>query len=84
MQAHSAPLGLAFYMADQFPAQFKGDMFVAFHGSWNRAEYTGYKVVRIRFKDNQPATGAGNLLVEDFATGWQQGNSAGAAPSSPW
>lgn len=71
MQAHSAPLGLAFYIADQFPAEFKGDMFVAFHGSWNRSVPTGYKLVRIRMKDNQPDTSAGNMLVEDFATGWQ-------------
>ena len=54
MQAHSAPLGLAFYTGDQFPAEFKGDMFVAFHGSWNRSVPTGYKLVRIRLKDNQP------------------------------
>lgn len=73
MQAHSAPLGLAFYTGDQFPAEFKGDMFVAFHGSWNRTVPTGYKVVRIRFKDNQPDTSAGSLLVEDFATGWFTG-----------
>lgn len=83
MQAHSAPLGLAFYMADHFPSQFKGDMFVAFHGSWNRSQYTGYKVARIRFKDNQPDTSAGDLLVEDFATGWQQGNSAWGRPVQP-
>jgi glucose/arabinose dehydrogenase len=70
MQAHSAPLGLAFYTGDQFPAQFKGDMFVAFHGSWNRSVPTGYKVVRIRFKDDQPDTSNPDVLIEDFATGW--------------
>lgn len=71
MQAHSAPLGLAFYTGAQFPEQFKGDIFVAFHGSWNRSVPTGYKVVRVRMKENQPDASAGDLLVEDFATGWQ-------------
>ncbi|MCB8923727.1 MAG: sorbosone dehydrogenase family protein [Ardenticatenaceae bacterium] len=65
MQAHSAPLGLAFYTGTQFPAEYQGDLFVAFHGSWNRREPTGYKVVRIPLNGSTP-TGA----VEDFATGW--------------
>ncbi len=71
MQAHSAPLGLAFYTGQQFPAEFNGDIFVAFHGSWNRSVPTGYKLVRVRMKDNAPDTSAGGLLVEDFATGWE-------------
>ncbi len=65
MQAHSAPLGLAFYTGTTFPEDYWGDLFVAFHGSWNRSEPTGYKVVRIPFDGNVP-TGE----VEDFATGW--------------
>ena len=44
MQAHSAPLGLAFYTAKEFPASYRG-LFVAFHGSWNRSVPTGYKVI---------------------------------------
>jgi glucose/arabinose dehydrogenase len=64
IQAHSAPLGLAFYTGGQFPPEYRGDLFVAYHGSWNRSVPTGYKVVRVRFKDGKP-TG-----VEDFATGW--------------
>ncbi|MCB9737261.1 MAG: PQQ-dependent sugar dehydrogenase [Deltaproteobacteria bacterium] len=50
MQAHSAPLGLVFYDGDAFPAAVKGDVFVAFHGSWNRSPATGYKVVRVHFE----------------------------------
>ena len=46
MQAHSAPLGLAFYKASAFPAAYRG-LFVAFHGSWNRTVPTGYKVIFI-------------------------------------
>ncbi|MCA9968573.1 MAG: sorbosone dehydrogenase family protein [Anaerolineales bacterium] len=65
MQAHSAPLGLAFYTGSSFPAAYQGDLFVAFHGSWNRSTPTGYKVVRIPLDGSTPAG-----PVEDFATGW--------------
>lgn len=65
LQPHSAPLGIAFYESEQFPAEFKGDAFVALHGSWNRATRTGYKVVRLKFKDGQP-TGE----YQDFLTGF--------------
>ena len=83
MQAHSAPLGLAFYTGTAFPAEYKGDMFVAFHGSWNRSVPTGYKLVRIRMKDNQPDSSAGNLLVEDFATGWSLNGDVWGRPVDP-
>ena len=62
-QAHSAPLGLLFYEGSQFPADYKGDAFVALHGSWNRATPTGYKVVRIKFKDGKPVGGYDNFLT---------------------
>lgn len=65
MQAHSAPLGLAFYTADAFPAEYHGDLFVAFHGSWNRSVPTGYKVVRLPLDGQAPAG-----PLEDFASGW--------------
>jgi glucose/arabinose dehydrogenase len=65
MQAHSAPLGLAFYTSDVLGTEFAGDLFVAFHGSWDRSEPTGYKVVRLPFENGQPT---GEVL--DFATGW--------------
>jgi glucose/arabinose dehydrogenase len=69
MQAHSAPLGLAFYSGEGFPAIYGGDLFVAFHGSWNRSTPTGYKVIRARFADGAP-TGQ----TEDFITGWLEAN----------
>ena len=47
IQPHSAPLGFAFYDGDQCPSQYRGDIFLALHGSWNRAERTGYEVVRV-------------------------------------
>jgi glucose/arabinose dehydrogenase len=66
MQAHSAPLGLAFYEGTQFPAEYRNNIFVAFHGSWNRSVPTGYKIVRIKLDDKgQPEGGA-----EDFITRW--------------
>lgn len=65
LQAHSAPLGLVFYSADAFPAEYQGDLFVAMHGSWNRSQPTGYKVVRIPVDDGKVSG-----KVEDFAGGW--------------
>ena len=59
--AHSAPLGLAFNFGSNFPEEYNGNLFVAYHGSWNRKEKTGYKVVRIDLETKQ---------VQDFATGW--------------
>jgi glucose/arabinose dehydrogenase len=64
IQPHSAPLGIAFYTGHQFPAEYQGDLFVALHGSWNRALRTGYKIVRIKIR-NGKATGE----YEDFMTG---------------
>jgi glucose/arabinose dehydrogenase len=66
MQAHSAPLGLAFYEGTMFPSEYRNNIFVAFHGSWNRSVPTGYKIVRVKLDDNgQPVGGA-----QDFITGW--------------
>jgi glucose/arabinose dehydrogenase len=65
MQAHSAPLNIAFYDGANFPAEYKGDAFATMHGSWNRGVRTGYKVVRLIFKDGKP-TGE----YEDFMTGF--------------
>ncbi len=53
-EAHSSLLDIVFYTGQQFPAEFRGDAFVALKGSWNRSEPTGYKVVRVPFKDGRP------------------------------
>lgn len=66
--AHSAPLGLAFYTGAQFPEPFRGDLYVALHGSWDRSFPTGYKVVRVPMQDGRPAG-----PPEDFVVGWQVG-----------
>ncbi|HSP14293.1 MAG TPA: sorbosone dehydrogenase family protein [Thermoanaerobaculia bacterium] len=65
LQAHSAALGIAFYNGKMFPAQYRGGLFVAMHGSWNRTQRTGYKVAFVPFHDGKPATG-----YDDFVAGW--------------
>jgi glucose/arabinose dehydrogenase len=62
---HFASLEMLFYEGSQFPAQYKGDGFAAEHGSWNRAQRSGYEVIRIPMR-NGHATGE----YEDFLTGF--------------
>jgi glucose/arabinose dehydrogenase len=65
LQPHSAPLGMVFYDGSQFPAEYNGQAFAASHGSWNRTQRTGYKIIRVITKDGVP-TGE----YEDFVTGF--------------
>ncbi len=65
IQPHSAPLGLAFAVGTAFPEEYRGDLFVVQHGSWNRQPPAAPKLLRIRFQGDRPV---GAL---DFATGWQ-------------
>ena len=70
LQAHSAALQIAFYPPNvsgpsAFPAEYRGELFAAFHGSWNRAGRTGSKVVRVIMRNGVP-TGE----YEDFLTGF--------------
>src|SRR5208337_4137498 len=69
---HFASLEMTFYEGSQFPAQYKGDGFAAEHGSWNRAQRTGYEVIRLPMH-NGHATGE----YEDFLTGFTVGNGDG-------
>lgn len=67
--SHSAPLGLVFYDASGFPAEYRGDAFVALHGSWNAASPRGYMIARVPFENGRPAG-----YYEVFATGfWESG-----------
>lgn len=75
-RSHSAPLGFVFYDGNQFPAEYRGDAFVALHGSWNALPPTGYKVVRIHFAGGRPEAG-----YENFVTGWWQ---SGNDPARVW
>jgi glucose/arabinose dehydrogenase len=74
-QAHSAPLGLAFYDADAFPDAYRGDLFIALHGSWNRPQPVGYEVLRVPFDGGAPSGPA-----EVFATGWLDGGRVAGRP----
>ena len=65
IQPHSASLGMVFYAGTQFPAEHRNSIFAAQHGSWNRSERTGYKVIRVPLKGDV-ATGE----YEDFLTGF--------------
>ncbi|WP_442795470.1 PQQ-dependent sugar dehydrogenase [Pelobium manganitolerans] len=62
---HSASLGLAFYTGSNFPEKYRNGAFVGQHGSWNRSEFNGYKVVFVPFKNGKPAGKA-----EDFLSGF--------------
>lgn len=75
-QPHSAPLGLVFYEGAQFPVEYKGDALVSLHGSWNAAEPTGYKVVRVRFANGRPQNS-----YENFVTGFWDGKTS---PARVW
>jgi glucose/arabinose dehydrogenase len=62
---HTASLGLAFYKGQTFPSRYQQGAFVGQHGSWNRSEFTGYKVVFVPFAGGKPAG-----KMEDFVTGF--------------
>jgi glucose/arabinose dehydrogenase len=66
LTSHSAALGILFYDGKMFPKEYRGDAFVALHGSWNRQKLTGYKIIRVKFKDGKLVSNS----YEDFVTGW--------------
>jgi len=65
LDAHAAPMGLAFYTGEQFPEQYRNSAFVALHGSINRLDLVGYSLVRIPFENGRPSG-----PPEDFLTGF--------------
>ncbi len=66
--AHVAPLGMKFYTGDQFPAEYKNNIFIAEHGSWNRHTYQGARVMRVIADPDGK-----NAKQEEFASGWLKG-----------
>jgi glucose/arabinose dehydrogenase len=62
--AHVAPLGIRFYHGTQFPAGYRGQLFVAQHGSWNRSQPQGYRLAMVKFQDGKP------VADEVIAEGW--------------
>ena len=73
--AHVAPTGVAFYSGDMFPSNFKNNLLITLHGSWNRSQKVGYKVIRVIF-DNE-----GNVIEsKDFISGWLDVETASGEP----
>jgi len=72
--AHVAPLGVHFYDGSKFPAVYRGQMFIAEHGSWNRSSKVGYRIVSVRLEHDRPAES------KVFAQGWLQGQKAWGRP----
>jgi glucose/arabinose dehydrogenase len=72
-----APTGIAFYDGNAFPEDYKNNLFITLHGSWNRTKKVGYKVISVSF-DNE-----GNYLSHaDFISGWLQGQKVTGRPSA--
>ncbi len=71
---HVAALGMRFYDGGQFPEKYRGGIFIAEHGSWNRQVPIGYRVMFVRVQDNQPQS------YEVFAQGWLQDAVASGRP----
>ncbi len=83
-KAHIAPLGLRFYQGKQFPAEYKNQLFVAQHGSWNRTEPQGYRVVLVKFNQDQPGFRTG--FYQRLANQGRQGawTSCGYSGTAGW
>ena len=75
--AHVAPTGIAFYDGNTFPEDYKNNLFITLHGSWNRSKKVGYKVISVSFDDE------GNYEShDDFVSGWLQGQEVTGRPSA--
>ena len=75
IQAHAAPLGMTFYTEDAFPEAYRGGLFVAEHGSWNRSSKVGYQVTVLTEDED------GQLAYQPFVTGWLKGEDAWGRPN---
>lgn len=71
---HVAPLGLEFYDGEMFPEEYRGSVFIAEHGSWNRSQKIGYRITRVRMNGNRAVD------YEVFAEGWLQGEQVSGRP----
>ncbi|WP_102529647.1 PQQ-dependent sugar dehydrogenase [Shewanella sp. 10N.286.51.B7] len=72
--AHVAALGMEFYQGEQFPAEYKGRIFIAQHGSWNRSSKVGYRIMQVTLDGNKVSD------YQPFATGWLQGEVSWGRP----
>jgi glucose/arabinose dehydrogenase len=71
---HVAALGLKFYTGSMFPAEYRNQLFIAEHGSWNRSQPLGYRITLVRLQGERA------VKYETFAEGWLQGGSAWGRP----
>ena len=71
---HVAPLGVKFYTGDMFPPEYRGQVFIAEHGSWNRSKKIGYRVTMVRLDGNEA------IGYEPFADGWLQNEQVSGRP----
>jgi glucose/arabinose dehydrogenase len=74
LDPHVAALGMRFYTGDMFPEEYRNQIFIAEHGSWNRSKKIGYRVMLVRLKGNEVVS------YEPFAEGWLQGDSVSGRP----
>ncbi|MCF8198749.1 MAG: PQQ-dependent sugar dehydrogenase [Sulfuritalea sp.] len=72
---HVASLGMRFYTGTMFPADYRNQIFIAEHGSWNSLAKVGYRISLVRIKDHR------TVAYETFASGWLQGRSAWGRPA---
>jgi glucose/arabinose dehydrogenase len=73
--AHVASLGMRFYTGSMFPADYRNQVFIAEHGSWNRSSKVGYRISLVRVREDKV------VGYESFASGWLQGESAWGRPA---
>jgi glucose/arabinose dehydrogenase len=71
---HVAALGMRFYTGKMFPEEYRGHVFIAEHGSWNRSSPLGYRITMVRLSGSQAVS------YEPFAEGWLQGRQAWGRP----
>ena len=71
-EAHSSAMDIVFYSATQFPPEYRGDAFVVLKGSWNRAQPTGYKIVRVPFTNGRPQGHYENFVTGFWVSGQQR------------
>lgn len=72
---HVAALGMQFYTGTMFPEEYRGQIFIAEHGSWNRSSKIGYRIMLVRLDENNTP-----VSYEPFATGWLQGEEVSGRP----
>ncbi len=76
--SHSTPIGVTFLDKTNFPDEYKNDAILALHGSWNRKELSGYKLIRVKFNGDSP------VEVIDFATGWLNNDKYNNSKNEAW